>query len=133
MSWPLAAVLAILLYACVPDTADAVPRYHTVRTGETLSAIAQRYKITLTQLRQWNQLKEDRILVGQRLNIHASPTASHYTVRPKDNLSQIARRFDLSLGQLRRLNNLKNDASLELRVKESLWLWRDENKMYKIR
>jgi LysM repeat protein len=109
MPWLLAALLAILLHIGVTDMADAVPRYHTVRTGETLSAIAQRYKVPLTQLRQWNKLKGDRILVGQRLNIYASPNATHYTIRPKDTLSKIARRFDLDLGQLRRLNNLKSD------------------------
>lgn len=40
---------------------------HVVRRGETLSGIAQRYGVRVDQLRRWNGLKGDKIVVGQRL------------------------------------------------------------------
>lgn len=45
--------------------------YHTVRRGESLWIISQRYGITLSQLRQWNGMgsTDNRLDVGQRLRV----------------------------------------------------------------
>src|SRR5690606_17604640 len=41
---------------------------HTVRRGDTLSAISQRYRISVADLRKWNGLKADDYLhPGQKL------------------------------------------------------------------
>ena len=42
---------------------------HTIRRGETLSEIAQRYQVSLSSLRTANKLSGDRIMVGQVLQI----------------------------------------------------------------
>lgn len=42
---------------------------HTVRSGETLSAIALRYRVDLDTLREMNRLNTDKIRVGQTLII----------------------------------------------------------------
>jgi len=42
---------------------------HTIARGETLSGIAQRYRISLQTLRQVNSIQGDRIRVGQKLVI----------------------------------------------------------------
>lgn len=47
-------------------------REYTVVRGDTLSDIAQRYKVSLTTLRQMNGLRGSRILVGQTLRIPAT-------------------------------------------------------------
>ncbi|MCH8262811.1 MAG: LysM peptidoglycan-binding domain-containing protein, partial [Proteobacteria bacterium] len=39
--------------------------------GDTLSGIAQRYKVSMNTLRDSNRLKSDKIRVGQVLNIPA--------------------------------------------------------------
>jgi membrane-bound lytic murein transglycosylase D len=52
---------------------------HRVRRGETLSSIARRYNVLITQLTKWNFLQaEDVLRLGQRLKIKPSgaPTAS---------------------------------------------------------
>jgi len=47
-------------------------RYHTVRSGETLSAIAAKYRCSVKNLQTWNGLKPNAILkIGQRLVVHA--------------------------------------------------------------
>lgn len=43
---------------------------HRVRTGESLSVIAQKNKVTVTGLKKWNHLKGDKIKPGQRLVIY---------------------------------------------------------------
>jgi LysM repeat protein len=42
---------------------------HTVKPGDTLSDIAEKYKTTVDSLKQINQLKTDTIRVGQKLKL----------------------------------------------------------------
>ena len=39
----------------------------SVKRGETLFSIAERYGINVDDLRKWNKIKRNRISVGQRL------------------------------------------------------------------
>jgi N-acetylmuramoyl-L-alanine amidase len=53
----------------LPGSSPARNSEHTIRSGETLSGIANRYSISLSSLRAVNNLSNDRILVGQVLKI----------------------------------------------------------------
>jgi N-acetylmuramoyl-L-alanine amidase len=44
-------------------------RAHVIRAGETLSAIASRYNISVRRIRDANGLRSDRVTVGQVLRI----------------------------------------------------------------
>jgi N-acetylmuramoyl-L-alanine amidase len=56
-----------------PDgTVYAMRREHTIARGDTLSQIAQQYRISVEQLRAVNGLKDDRVQVGQVLQIPGS-------------------------------------------------------------
>jgi LysM repeat protein len=51
---------------------SAAPRktYHTVRSGETLSAIARKYKTTVAKIIKLNNLKNpDRLSIGQKIRV----------------------------------------------------------------
>lgn len=37
---------------------------------DTLASIARRYKVTVAQIRQWNDLKQDKLAAGQRLELN---------------------------------------------------------------
>lgn len=53
---------------------SGVPRraHYTVRRGDTLSAIARRFEVTVRQLQAWNNMGASTVLrAGQRLRIHA--------------------------------------------------------------
>lgn len=52
--------------------AETNPRRHVVTRGDTLSAVAQHYRVTLDDLRHANDLAGDRVLVGQILTIPES-------------------------------------------------------------
>jgi len=43
--------------------------YHTVRQGQTLSGIAARYGVSVTRIRQWNNISGSMIRPGQRIKI----------------------------------------------------------------
>jgi LysM repeat protein len=57
------------------EVAAAAPAatIHVVKPGETLTRIAARYGTTVKELRQYNNLKTDRILVDQKLKIPPAP------------------------------------------------------------
>ena len=123
------------------NTSNAVrapqSKIHVVKSGETLSEIAESYGIGLSQVRAANGLRSNNIRVGQRLVIPAtaknlSGTASKadsaassgtsakvHVVRSGDTLSAIARRYGTSVAKLKSLNNLKGN---NLRVGDRLRL-----------
>ncbi|HEX5001637.1 MAG TPA: LysM peptidoglycan-binding domain-containing protein [Bacteroidia bacterium] len=43
---------------------------HTVRSGESLSSIGSKYKVTYQQIKKWNHLRSNRILSGQKLLVY---------------------------------------------------------------
>lgn len=88
----------------VPD------RFHKVQRGQTLSHIAQRYRIKLRQLVELNGLSNrHHIRVGQVLQLplpaDGLPTG-HYTVQRGDTLSGIARRFGITEQALLKINGI---------------------------
>jgi N-acetylmuramoyl-L-alanine amidase len=52
-----------------PPPINRPPVRHVITRGETLSGIAERYRISLVALRQSNQLRGDAIRIGQVLTI----------------------------------------------------------------
>jgi LysM repeat protein len=95
--------------------------YHKVKSGETMVAIAAKYKVTKEQLMEWNALRTSNIYVGQRLKIKTGeskpviqtppqenpapePVKKYYAVRSGDTFAKIADRNGLTQTQLSRLN-----------------------------
>jgi membrane-bound lytic murein transglycosylase D len=98
----------------IPQEKWVLWRRHRVEEGETLSAIASKYRVTTTAIAQVNGIDTRSVLsVGDRLII-PSTTASNvagrmvrYRVRRGDTLSEIARQHDVSVDDLRRWNGLR--------------------------
>lgn len=100
-------------------------QYHRVRSGENLGLIASRYKVSVNNLKKWNNLRSNTIHPGQRLIVYPgsnytapSTTASastnvsgvnYHTVRNGENLGLIASRYKVSVSDLRSWNNLSNN------------------------
>lgn len=42
---------------------------HTVRSGETLTSVARRYGVSVSEVKRWNRLRSSKLLRGQRLTI----------------------------------------------------------------
>ena len=109
---------------------------HKVQAGESLTAIARKYNVTLQALAAENDLSvTDGVFIGQTLKLpngaqavttsasttpKPTPKPESYTVRAGDNLTSVAAANGLSVGQLASYNNLANDA--HIRVGQRLWL-----------
>lgn len=102
--------VALAAPAAVRSAAQTV---YTVQRGDTLSAIARRYNISVQTLMGYNGLTNSTIYVGQQLLIPGGnepgpvyPTT--YVVQRGDTLSSIARRYDTTVQALMAVNHLQS-------------------------
>lgn len=104
--------------AGIPDPKKYSAITYVVKSGDVLGKIAEKHSVKVSQIKQWNNLKSDRIDIGQKLIIYvpkgasfssdhpenkietkptkASPgngSPSLYTVQPGESLWLIARKF----------------------------------------
>lgn len=106
---------------------------HTVKAGETLGYIAELYKISTNNIRIWNNISGNKILVNQKLKIYSNVDVSEinneqpistnkttvkkstknenkfYTVKKGDSLSSISKNFGMSVDDLKKINNLSSN------------------------
>ena len=47
----------------------ATVTYHTVAKGETLFRISQQYGVSIEQLKEWNNLKDVGVQIGQKIKL----------------------------------------------------------------
>ncbi len=91
------------------------PETYRVKRGDNLSEIAQRFNLSLNQLKSANGLTGDVIQIGQTLTIPGEfgfSNISEHKISPGETLSGIAQRYRISLSSLRRANNLNGDKIL---------------------
>jgi membrane-bound lytic murein transglycosylase D len=102
--------------------------FYVVRRGETLSDISRKFKISIKDLKEWNNLKGDRVVAGQKLVIspdvdkiskgdRVSKKRIYHTVRPGETLITIAKKYKMSVAELKRINNIRNN---KIRVGQKL-------------
>ncbi len=119
-----AALAGIVLSTAVSSVAAAASTY-TVRPGDTLFAIAQRFHTTVGALESANGIGANGLIrIGQVLRLPdgggagGEAAASTYVVRPGDTLSAIAIRLGVALPALEAANGL--DATSVLQIGERL-------------
>lgn len=96
---------------------------YKVKAGDNLGTIASKYGISISQIKQWNNLSSSLIKVGQSLTVSKinqnqttaennskNNTARTYTVQPGDSLWIISKKLDgLTVEDIKRLNNLNGN------------------------
>jgi membrane-bound lytic murein transglycosylase D len=93
---------------------------HKVKSGESLSVIARRYKVSVRDLQKWNNISDPgKVRAGKTLTLFHSPAPAaakaksgpiKHTVQRGDSLWSIAKRYKVKINDLLRWNDLsKND------------------------
>jgi murein DD-endopeptidase MepM/ murein hydrolase activator NlpD len=105
---------------------------YKVKYGDSLSVIAEKFGVKIKDLKKWNNIKGNKIVVGQKLCIKpiqktkkSSKTTrksrakykykkviTYYVVRRGDSLWTIAKKFNTTVSELKKLNKFKKHIKL---------------------
>ena len=86
--------------------------YHTVRRGETISQIAEKYHVSISSIREWNDLFDNTIIAGTKLKIRKDKSYSrnensqYHLVTKGESLYSISKKYNISIKKIKKLNNL---------------------------
>jgi 3D (Asp-Asp-Asp) domain-containing protein/LysM repeat protein len=98
----LAAAAAISGAFTIPVQAEDVK----VKDGDTLWGISQTYKVSVEDIKSWNDLSSDAIYAGETIHISQE---EHYKVKSGDTLSGIAHKYDVTVNDVKSWNGLSSD------------------------
>jgi membrane-bound lytic murein transglycosylase D len=97
-------------------TTDSLKQYVVVK-GDNLNSIAKKFDISTEDLKDWNNMDNDNILVGSKLIVSSSKTTpmdslnfNEYVVGQGDNLNTIAKKFNVSVEDIKKWNDLDSEA-----------------------
>ena len=92
-----------------PETPDE--NIYIVKAGDTLYSIANKYGMTVNELKDLNGLTSNILSIGQQLVVSEgnAATLDTYTVKAGDTLYSIANKYGLTVNELKQLNNLTSD------------------------
>ena len=98
------------------EGSETVPTTYTVQSGDSLWSIANKFGVTVNDLKAANSLTSNLLSIGQVLIIPSSstnnptnPSYTTYTVASGDSLWSIANRFGTTVDTIKTLNNLTSN------------------------
>lgn len=114
---------------------------HIVRSGESLGLIAKKYHVYVSQIKHWNNLRNNTIYPGQKLVLYGgagaqyssksgspvvrSGSQSKHVVKNGENLGLIAKKYSCSVTDLKEWNNLKSN---NIYPNQTLLVYKPESK-----
>lgn len=94
---------------------EIITNEYIVKSGDTLYKIANSYGLSVADIINANNLKNNNLSIGQKLIIpsikqeEAVPNYKNYTITKGDNLYAIAREYNTTVDELMKINNLKSN------------------------
>lgn len=107
-------------------TKNAGVVYHKIRRGENLGLIASKYGVSVSQLRDWNNIAGNKIMAGRNLRIYPDGNQNYtsvnetkntvtknnlykYKIKRGDSISEIAEKFGVSIQQVKKWNKISGN------------------------
>jgi membrane-bound lytic murein transglycosylase D len=96
-------------------------QFHTIKSGESLGKIADKYNVSIAELKKWNHIKGNTIQAGKKLKIYSDKKVivkteskanndGTYTVQPGDSLFSISKQFPgVSIDDIKKWNDISSD------------------------
>jgi len=107
-----------------PSKSSAKDNYHIVKKGDTLSSISRRYSISVSDLKELNNLKKSsRLKNGQKILVQPDGPKT-YAVKKGDNVWSIARKFNIDAEELMEINDMDSPS---LKTGQKLYLEEDQS------
>jgi membrane-bound lytic murein transglycosylase D len=96
---------------------------YKVKRGDSLGEISKKFDVTIAQIKKWNKLKSNKVLIGDNLVIHGTEQVSSlgdnnkkvtndvvkYRIKSGDSIGEIAEQFKVSVSDLKDWNNLSSN------------------------
>ena len=82
---------------------------YIVKNGDSLWSISKIYNISVNDLKQANNLKNNMLSIGQQLIIPKTSNYETYIVKSGDSLWKIAQKYDVNVNDLIKANNLSSN------------------------
>ncbi len=113
--------------------------YYTVKHGDAIGAIAERYKVSIASIKKWNGLRTNKIESGKRLKIYSdvdindinsdnnSSLAENYKIRKGDTIDKIAEEHHITVKELKKWNKL-SDSDIRAGNKLKIYSHLDKSK-----
>lgn len=83
--------------------------FYTIKSGDTLFSIANKYNTTPDKIKLLNNLTSNTLSIGQLIKIPTT-TTNTYIVKKGDTLWSIAKDNNLTVDEIKELNNLINNS-----------------------
>ncbi|MHB1685827.1 MAG: LysM peptidoglycan-binding domain-containing protein [Ignavibacteriaceae bacterium] len=96
--------------------------YYTVKRGDAIGEIADKYQVPVTSIRKWNGLRSNKIVAGKRLKIYSdadvndigdnggsSSSVENYKIRKGDTIGKIAEKYHVPVASIKKLNGIKGN------------------------
>jgi len=120
--------------------------YHKIKTGETIGSIAELYKVSAANIREWNNISGNKIIAGTTIKIYsdASPKVVSNNVSQKTELTSesinhqiqsgetiiaISELYAVSVDDIKRWNNL---SSSKIIAGKTLIIYSNSNGTHKV-
>jgi membrane-bound lytic murein transglycosylase D len=114
----------------IKDPVTTKPQTHVVSSGETLFSISKKYDVSVSQIKEWNNITGNSINSGQRLVVSNKKTSNavigkesvtetkkpvsnsgstSHTVTRGETLYSISRKYDVSVNDIKKWNNMADN------------------------
>ncbi len=94
--------------------------YYKVKPGDALGEIADKFKVPVSSIRKWNDLRSNKIVAGKRLKIYSDADVNDisynsgfasgvesYKIKRGDTIGKIAEKYHVPVANLKKLNGIK--------------------------
>ncbi|WP_191963333.1 LysM peptidoglycan-binding domain-containing protein [Flavobacterium luteum] len=111
-------------------------KFHKVRRGDSLSEIADKYSVTMSEIKKWNRLKNNKAPLGRNLKIITSESIAYKEKKEKKDTISVVNKVDIvattAVAQVQN-NELKTPRELKTYKEEKVISFKDVTKLHKVK